>query len=134
MPELAWAWNSSVACFVEPEAEFFRGLHQFFRTELPAYSTIVITLIPEDKSQDLSIYAYSGSGEYLPPNLPTCVSCEADHRRDKPRIYGRRIPNHARQIELRAVRNPSPVTIGISGPAGQTAGKYTLKIWVKPRN
>lgn len=131
MPDLSWAWNSSVACFVEPRAEFFRGPHALYRSELPPYSTMVITLIPKDKKQRLSLYAYSGGRGSLPPELASCVSCEADFPDDQPRVKRREIPRHYRQVELRSARNPYPVTIGVSGPAGIDQGDFTIQIDVK---
>lgn len=128
--DLSWAWNSSVACFVEPREEFFRGNHVLYRSELPNYSTMIITLVPDDPKQDISLYAYSGGHGATPPNLSSCVSCEADFPMDQ-EVRGRVRPAHVRSVELRAVRNPYPVTIGVSGPNGSVEGGYKLYIELK---
>lgn len=128
--DLSWAWNSSVACFVEPREEFYKGNHVLYRSELPSYSTMVITLVPDDPKQDISLYAYSGGHGAIPPNLSSCVSCEADFPMDR-EVRGRERPYHVRSVELRAVRNPYPVTIGVSGPAGAVEVGYKLYIELK---
>lgn len=126
---LAWAWNAQNACFVEPRATFFTGNNVFFRTEIPTYSTMVIRLIPKDKRQKMSLFAYSGGQGALPPELPGCVSCEADFHQDRQNI-SRPKNSHRRQIELRAVNRPYPVTIGVVGADGLAEGDFTLEISV----
>jgi len=107
---LDWAWSSQNACFVELRAEFFTGNNVFFRTEIPKYSTMVIRLIPKDKRQNMSLYAYSGGHGALPPELPSCVSCEADFHQD--------------------VTRPYPVTIGVVGANGLAEGDFVIEVTV----
>jgi len=126
---LDWAWSSQNACFVEPRANFFTGNNVFYRTEIPKYSTMVITLTPTDKSNNLSLFAYSGGGESLPPELYSCVSCEADFKMDR-NVIGRTRKSYVRAVELRAVNRPYPITIGVVGAEGLTEGDYTLEISV----
>lgn len=130
LPSLSWAWNSQNACFVEPRAQFFTGNNVFFITEIPVYSTMVIRLIPKDPSQNMSIYAYSGGSGALPPELYSCVSCEADFHQDRPSVNRPR-PDHTRSVELRAVTRPYPVTIGVVGADGLAEGDFYLEISVK---
>lgn len=130
LADLSWAWNSQNACFVEPRAEFFTGNNVFFITEIPTYSTMVIRLIPKDPKQNMSIYAYSGGHGALPPQLSSCVSCEADFQQDRPSVNRPR-PDHTRSVELRAVTRPYPVTIGVVGANGLTEGDFYLEISVK---
>ncbi len=130
LTSLDWAWSSQNACFVEPRAEFFTGNNVFFRTEIPKYSTMVIRLIPKDKSANLSLYAYSGGHGALPPDLPSCVSCEADFKQER-RTVGKPPQDHTRSVELRAVTRPYPVTIGVVGANGLTEGAFYLEISVK---
>jgi hypothetical protein len=130
MASLDWAWNSSVACFVEPRLAYYQGNHVLYRSELPSYSTMIITLVPDDLKQELSIYAYSGGHGTLPPNLSSCVSCEADFPIGS-KVRGRTRPDYVRQVELRAARNPYPVTIGVSGPQGAVSGGYRIQIELK---
>ncbi|MTB51053.1 hypothetical protein [Lewinella sp. W8] len=130
MEDLSWAWSSQNACFVEPRVEYFRGNHVLFTTEIPAYSTMVIRVIPEDPSDNMSLYAYSGGGGALPPELYSCVSCEADFHQERP-SRSRPNPDHTRSVELRAVTRPYPVTIGVAGATGVLEGKFSLEISVK---
>jgi hypothetical protein len=130
MEDLSWAWNSQNACFVEPRVEYFRGNHVLFTTEIPAYSTMVIRLVPNDPKTNMSLYAYSGGGGALPPELYRCVSCEADFHQDRP-SRSRPNPDHTRSVELRAVTRPYPVTIGVAGAAGVLDGEFSLEISVK---
>lgn len=129
LTDLSWAWNSSVACFVEPREEFFTGNHLFAKTEIPKYSTMVIRLIPKDKRQNMSLYAYSGGHGQLPPTLPSCISCEADYHQEQPSVNRPR-PDHTRSVELRAVTRPYPVTIGVAGANGLATGDFVLEITV----
>lgn len=129
LSSLDWAWSSQNACFVEPRAEFFTGNNVFFKTEIPKYSTMVIRLIPKDKSQNMSLYAYSGGHGALPPELPSCVSCEADFHSDR-QYVGRPKQDHTRSVELRAVTRPYPVTIGVVGANGLDAGAFYLEVTV----
>lgn len=129
MASLAWAWSSQNACFVEPRRAFFTGNHVLFRTAIPKYSTMVIRVIPTGKSE-MSMYAYSGGWGALPPELPSCVSCEADFPRDRPSVSsGNSGP--VRSVELRAVNRPYPVTIGVAGSQGLTEGEFTVEVTVK---
>lgn len=129
LKELSWAWNSSVACFVEPRVEFFTGNHLFAKTEIPKYSTMVIRLIPKDKRQNMSLYAYSGGHGQLPPSLHSCVSCEADYHQEQASVNRPR-PDHTRSVELRAVTRPYPVTIGVAGANGLATGDFVIEITV----
>ncbi len=130
LASLDWAWNSQNACFVEPRAEFFTGNNVFFRTEIPPYSTMIIRLIPKDKDANMSLYAYSGGHGALPPDLPSCVSCEADFKQER-RYVGKAPQDHTRSVELRAVTRPYPVTIGVVGANGSTEGDFYLEVTVK---
>lgn len=129
MKYLDWAWMSNNACFPETQKMYFTGNHLLLRTEIPAYSTMVIRLIPQDVKENFSLYAYSGGHGSLPPNLSSCVSCEADSRPER-RIIGRERPDHERRVELRAVRNPYPITIGIAGAEGLTEGYFTVEVTI----
>ncbi len=130
MENLSWASNSSVACFPATQNANFRANHVLFATSLPPRSIMLITVIPDDPSQNMSIYAYSiGTTNFrLPPQLPSCVSCEAEHKWDRPRRG--RTQDHTRTVRLNATTNPYNVVIGVSGPSGATGG-FTIKIDLK---
>lgn len=129
LASLDWAWNSQNACFVEPRADYFTGNNVLYRTQIPKYSTMVIRLTPKDKKTNLSLYAYSGGGESLPPELNSCVSCEADFKMTK-NVIGRERKSYVREVELRAVNRAYPITIGVVGAEGLKIGDYTLEISV----
>jgi hypothetical protein len=125
--DLSFAAQSSVACFPATQNTKFRGPHVFYSTQLPPRSVIYITVIPDDPTQDVSLYGWiSGTTSfYTPPTVPTVVSCEADHKWDRPKKG--MTQDHTRTIRLNAINNPYNVFIGVTGPAGAT-GKYTLRI------
>jgi len=129
LASLAWAWNSQNACFVEPRADYFTGNNVLYRTEIPKYSTMVIRVTPKDRKTNLSLFAYSGGGESLPPELYSCVSCEADFKMTKT-VIGRTRKSYVREVELRAVNRAYPITIGVVGAEGLKTGDYTLEISV----
>lgn len=129
MEDLSWAWSSSNACFPGTQASKFRGNHVFFAVTMGPRSEMFISVTPDDANTDLSIYAYRiGASEYyLVPNLNSCITCEADHKWDRP-VKGR-VQNSERHVSF---QNPGTSTynilIGISGPAASTSGTFNLKI------
>ena len=76
----------------------------------------------------MSIYAYMDgtNSKSFPPNLPSCVSCEAEHKWDYPKRG--KTQDHLRTVYLNAVNNPYRVVIGIVGAEGLTNGSFILKI------
>ena len=86
-----------------------------------------ITVIPDNKSENVSLYAYQiGSTKYTLPNeLTSCVSCEAEHKWDYPKRG--KSQDHTRTVRLNAIKNPYNVLIGVSGPTG-VKGSFTIKI------
>jgi hypothetical protein len=127
--ELAWAANSSVACFPATEFDNFRGNHVFYGFQLPKQSVVTITAIPDDPKTDVNLYAYSiGATDFkrVPPNVPTATSCEAgyDQKTDKN-------PGVTEKVTLNATTNPYNVIVGVAGPKGVTSGGYTLKVELK---
>lgn len=126
--DLGFAAKSSVACFPATQNEKFRGPHVFFGTQLPPRSIVELTVTPADPSQDLSIYAYEiGTNAHtLPPDLSSCVSCEAEHKWDRPKRG--KTQDHTRTVKLNAIGNPYNVVIGVSGTAAATKGAFTLTL------
>ncbi|RMF01988.1 MAG: hypothetical protein D6772_04060 [Bacteroidetes bacterium] len=135
MPDLSWAWNSSVACFPATEQDHFQGPHVLYMVNIPAYSELTITVIPADDTQDYSLYAYQAgqiSASNLVPQLNSCIRCEADYRRDRP-IRGY-VQDHTRTVKnILAINRPYQAVIGIVGPKGAVNGEFTLRIDVKSR-
>ena len=126
--DLSWAANSSNACWPATQNKKFRGKHLFYVTEIPPRSKMTITLVPEDKSANFSLYAYQDgvSSKAYPPDLPRCVSCEADHKWDYPKRG--KTQNHTRSVSLNAIQNPYRVVIGVVGAEGLDTGKFQVQV------
>ncbi|EDP98061.1 hypothetical protein KAOT1_12627 [Kordia algicida OT-1] len=126
--DLSWAANSSVACFPATKNQKFSGNHVFYTTTIPKRSEMFIKVIPKNKKQNFSLYAYQvgAANNQLPPNLSSCVTCEADYKWD----YKRRgkTQDHTRQVHLNAINNPYKVVIVVVGAEGLTSGDFTLEI------
>ena len=126
LKDLSWAWDSQNACFVSTQKAKFTGNHVLYQTTLPPRAEMFITVIPENKDDNFSLYAYSGGGQQLVPDLSYCTSCEADYKLDYK--YRGKSQDHTRTVSLRAVNNPFTVTIGVVGANGLKSGAYTLEI------
>lgn len=128
--DLSWASRSSTACFPATQNSKFTGNHIFFVTEIPAYSDMLITLIPDDKNANMSLYAYQDgtTSKTYPPELSTCLSCEADHKWDYPKRG--KTQDHTRSVSLNAIQNPYRVVIGVTGADALTTGTFKLQIQV----
>ncbi|MCH2020977.1 MAG: hypothetical protein MK207_00750 [Saprospiraceae bacterium] len=126
--DLSWASLSSVACFPETQNSKFTGNHILYITDIPAYSKMEITVVPEDKNANMSIYAYmtSSDNKSMIPKLKTCISCEAEYKWDYPKSG--QIQDHTRSVNLNSESTSNRVVIGIVGANGLTEGKYILKI------
>ncbi|MEI9946642.1 MAG: hypothetical protein WDN26_20765 [Chitinophagaceae bacterium] len=98
--DLSWASNSSNACFVALQNAKFRGNHVFFATLIPPHSIMYISVKPQDEQADLSMYAYMSvmSEHYLVPDLPKCITCEADYKWDRP--WKNRVQTSQRKVEF----------------------------------
>ncbi|MCB0636140.1 MAG: hypothetical protein KDC54_05965 [Lewinella sp.] len=125
LTDLSWAWDSQNACFVATQQRKFTGHQLLYVTDLPANSELTITLTPDDPSHNMSLYAYSVGTLRLVPDLPGCVSCEADFQSD----YGEDGP--IREVSLRAGRNPYSVVIGVVGAEGLREGGFLFKLSVE---
>lgn len=127
--DLSWAWQSNNACFVATQQKKFTGNHILFEGVIPAYTELTATVIPEDPSQNFSIYAYQTgeSNTALPPDLSSCIRCEADYKWD--RKWAGKTQDHTRTVKhLLALNTPYRLVIGIVGAEGLDEGDFTLKI------
>lgn len=126
--DLAWASNSSVACFPATQNPKFNGHHVFFQTNLEANSNMEITLVPTDKNKNMSLYAFctAPNSSMMVPELSSCAGCEADHKWDYPKKG--KTQDHTRTVQLSAVRNPYRVIIGVVGADGLKEGNFIIKI------
>ncbi|MBP7866958.1 MAG: hypothetical protein KA419_13535 [Acidobacteria bacterium] len=127
LPDLSWASRSSVACFPATQNLRFNGKHVLYATQLPPRSILTVKVVPDDPSVDLSIYAYSiGVNNFaVVPDLGSCVSCEAEHKWDRPKRG--KTQDHTRAVKLNAVTNPYNVVVGVAGANGRNTGSYTLE-------
>lgn len=126
--DLSWASNSSVACFPATQNHKFTGNHIIYITEIPKYSKMEITLIPDDPTKNMSLYAYmvGTNSNAMVPNLSSCVTCEADHKWDYPKKN--KTQDHRRYVYLNAINNPYKVVIGVAGADGLTDGSFVIQI------
>ncbi|WP_298513826.1 hypothetical protein [uncultured Kordia sp.] len=131
--DLSWASNSSVACFPSIRNQKFSGNHVLYETTIPKYSEMFVTVIPKNKNQNFSLYAYmvGATNEQLPPNLTSCITCEADFKWD--RKWKGKTQDHTRKIRLNAINRPYKVIIGVTGAEGLTEGDFEVKIEIKKR-
>lgn len=126
--DLSFAANSSVACFPATQNSKFTGNHVFYVMEIPKYSKMYITLIPDDKNANMSLYAYQDgtTKTVYPPKLNSCVTCEADHKWDRPKKG--KTQDHTRSVYLNAINNPYRVVIGVAGADGLATGGFKIQI------
>jgi len=131
--DLSWASSSSNACFPATQNKKFRGNHVLFVTDIPVYSEMEIELVPDDKNANMSIYGYmtGTTSSSMVPNLPSCISCEADHKWDYPKKN--QTQDHTRSIRFNAIKNPYRIVIGIAGADGLADGGFIIKLKTKSR-
>ena len=130
MPDLSWAWNSSVACFPGTQSAKFTGKHVLYAIDLPSYTELEIDLIPADKSANFSLYAYEVgtiTDANIVPTLPQCIRCEADYKWDY-KVKGK-TQDHTRHVrDILALANPYQVIIGVAGANGLKEGAFRLEV------
>lgn len=132
MEDLSWAANSSNTCFPATQNLKFRGNHVLYATSIPPRSILTISVTPTDANGDLSIYGYMmGNTEYrVVPNLPSCISCEADHKWDGK--WKGKVQTSERKIEFQnPTQNTYNIVIGVSAPKDVTSGQFNLKLKLK---
>jgi len=127
--DLSWASSSSNACFTAGQFPKFQGNHVFYCTTIPAGSILKVRVNPSNSEEEMSLYGYMLDGKEisLVPDLPQCINCEADYKRDKP-MKGKVLTNE-REIEFRnPTANTYSIIIGVTAPKGVTERKYSLII------
>lgn len=131
--DLAWAANSSVACFPATRNEHFNGNHVAYSFSLPRYTNATVELIPKKANLDLSLYAYTmgTTRSDLPPNVSSVVTCEASYgTKSISKPYN---PGATESVHLTAINNPYNAIIGVAGAQGLKTGDFTLKVTLAPR-
>ncbi|WP_298418512.1 hypothetical protein [uncultured Kordia sp.] len=126
--DLSWAANSSIACFPATQNQKFSGNHVLYSTMIPKRSEMFIKVIPKNKKQNFSLYAYQVglTNEQLPPNLSSCITCEADYKWD--RTWKGKTQDHTRKVRLNAINRSYKIVIGVVGAEGLTEGDFTIEI------
>ena len=127
--DLSWAWQSNNACFPATQYHKFTGNHVFFTGILPTRSETTVTVIPKDPEANFSIYAYEVGvdNDALPPNLSSCIRCEADHKWD--RKWRGLTQDHSRTVKnLVSITRPYRVVIGVVGAEELDEGDFTLVV------
>ncbi|UJH66114.1 hypothetical protein [Allomuricauda sp. SCSIO 65647] len=135
LDDLSWAWSSANACFPETQKQKFTGKHLFFTGIIPKYSELTVTVIPKDTEANFSLYAYEigSDSSDLAPDLPSCIRCEADHKRER-NFKGSAPQDHTRLVkDLVAINTPYRVVIGVTGADGLGEGEFTLVVETKSR-
>jgi len=130
LDDLSWAWKSNNACFPKTQKLKFTGKHILFTGIMPAHSEVRITITPTDKRANFSVYAYQINTEedFVVPNLPHCIACEADHKWDYKK-RGRPNQDHTRKVEdFIAIDNSYRIVIGVTAANMLDEGEFVLKI------
>ncbi len=132
LKDLSWAWSSQNACFTEIQKTKFTGKHVFFTGIIPAHSITSIEVIPLDKKANFSIYGYqiNLNEDFLVPNLPHCIACEADFKWDYQKKNSHQ--NHIRKIgDFTAIDSSYRLVIGVTAANGLDNGDFYIKIKTK---
>jgi len=130
LDDLSWAWSSQNACFPKTQKHKFTGKHVLFTGIIPPYSETTITVTPKDKKANFSVYAYqiNLNEDFVVPNLPHCITCEADHKWDY-RKKGRKKQKHIRTIDnLTAINNSYRLVIGVVGADRLEEGEFIITV------
>ena len=129
LPDLSWAWRSSMACFVEIQATKFAAKHAMFatQTKLSGIGELTVRVIPKDVNANLSLWVYASNDQHLPPAIESVRSCEADFKWDQ--AFKGQTQDHTRFIRMGT--KSEGIVIGVSGVKEITAGDFTLEISVK---
>ena len=127
--DLSWAWSSQNACFIETQKSKFTGKHVFFTGIMPAHSITSVEVVPVDKKANISVYAYQINldEDFLVPDLPHCITCEADFNRDYRKRN--RHQSYFRKIgDFTAIDYSYRLVIGVAGANGLDQGEFYIKI------
>jgi hypothetical protein len=130
--DLSWAANSSNACFPATQNLKFMGNHVLYAVTMPPRSVLTVSVTPADANGDLSIYGYMmGAKEYrIVPDLPSCITCEADHKWDRP--WKGKVQTSERKIEFQnPTQNTYNIVIGVTAPKDVLTGLFNLKFKLK---
>lgn len=128
--DLAWAANSSVACFPATQNAAFNGAHVVYAIDLPAYYELTVVAQPMTSSLDIGLYGYTVSSTdttTLPPSVSSVVSCEASGGATAN-------PGGSETIKLISTRNPYRAYIGVAGANGAKTGGFRVTATLRKTN
>jgi hypothetical protein len=131
--DMSFAWSSSNACFPETEKTYYSGNQIFYITTIPAYSEMTVTVIPDNKNDNMSIYGYQTglNDNTMPPDLRSCVTCESQRKWDRP--HAGQTQDHTRSIFFNAIQNSYRIVIAVVGADGLKTGKFKIQVDLKTR-
>jgi hypothetical protein len=122
--DIAWAENSTVACWPGTENLNFSGAHVFYTMEQPPHSRLTATVIPGSDNLDVNVYIIQQDigGNQFPPDVHSVISCEAGY----PAATDSN-PGASDSAFIDAITNSYLVIIGVAGAEGFVSGAYTLQ-------
>ncbi|MBT9559244.1 MAG: hypothetical protein IV100_24635, partial [Myxococcales bacterium] len=126
---LDFASDSGVACFPATQNAAFQGnlVHYALAEPLPPNSTASIEVIPA-AGVDVSLFGYTTATTsfFVPPYVPSVSVCEASY------ATGAANPGQSEWITFNnPTGNSYNVFFSVAGPAGVTAGAFTVKVKVE---
>ncbi len=130
---LSWAWSSQNACFPETQKHKFTGKHILFTGIIPAHSNVEVMVTPTDKNANFSVYGYqiNLNEDFVVPNLPHCITCEANHKWDYAKKHKPK-QNHIRKIsDFTAIDSSYRLVIGVTAADGLDQGEFIITIRTK---
>ncbi len=122
--DIDWADESDIACWPGTEDPNFDGNHVFYQLSQPADLDLWVRVIPE-RGVDVSLYAMQfAGGVQTPPDVVSCVTCEASADWD-----GDTNPGEREELFLSGY-NAYDVLIAVAGANGADEGQYSLEAWL----
>jgi hypothetical protein len=120
--DLGWADEPTVNCWTFSDQPRFAGAQVLYALTVPLAKTkrLALTLTPAPGA-DLNLYAVSqpATSYYLPPDLPAASGC----------LRSDTAPAGAAEtLTLQNITGAQNWWFAVAGPAGVTAGSYTLRI------
>ena len=131
--DLSWAWSSQNACFPETQKHKFTGKHILFTGIMPTHSNVEVIVTPADKNANFSVYGYqiNLNDDFVVPNLPHCITCEADYKWDYAKKHKPK-QNHIRKIrDFTAIDSSYRLVIGVTAANGLTEADFIISIITK---
>ncbi len=125
MENLSWAWKGAEVCFPASQKIKFSGNHVLYSTVISPFTSVVISVIPDHKNSNFSLYAYllDKDNYSTAPDLKNCLSCEADYYSDKEKTT-----DGKRTVSLSTNDKPNNLLIGVVGANGLKNGDFVIEI------